>query len=192
MHSVNFATTNKEKLLIAQTVCSKFEITVEQASADIDEIQGEDPVPIVKDKARRAYELLAKPIVVSDDSWDIPALNGFPGPYMKSINSWFKSDDFLRLMEGIEDRTIILHQMLAYYDGDTMKVFKNDIKGKVIDKPRGKNEKSPNMTVTELDNDNGKTIAEVFEQGEKAVAERYLTLPDAWHLFAEWYKSFSK
>ena len=192
MHSVNFATTNKEKLLIAQTVCSKFEITVEQASADIDEIQGEDPVPIVKDKARRAYELLAKPIVVSDDSWDIPALNGFPGPYMKSINSWFKSDDFLRLMEGIEDRTIILHQMLAYYDGDTMKVFKNDIKGKVIDKPRGKNEKSPNMTVTELDNDNGKTIAEVFEQGEKAVAERYLTLPDAWHLFAVWYKSFSR
>ncbi len=192
MHSVYFATTNKEKLLIAQTVCSKFEITVEQASADIDEIQGEDPVPIVKDKARRAYELLAKPIVVSDDSWDIPALNGFPGPYMKSINSWFKSDDFLRLMEGIEDRTIILHQMLAYYDGDTMKVFKNDIKGKVIDKPRGKNEKSPNMTVTELDNDNGKTIAEVFEQGEKAVAERYLTLPDAWHLFAVWYKSFSR
>jgi non-canonical purine NTP pyrophosphatase (RdgB/HAM1 family) len=192
MHSVNFATTNKEKLLIAQTVCSKFEITVEQASADIDEIQGEDPVPIVKDKARRAYELLAKPIVVSDDSWDIPALSGFPGPYMKSINSWFNSDDFLRLMEGIEDRTIILHQMLAYYDGDTMKVFKNDIKGKVIDKPRGKNEKSPNMTVTELDNDNGKTIAEVFEQGEKAVAERYLTLPDAWHLFAVWYKSFSR
>ena len=32
MHSVYFATTNKEKLLIAQTVCSKFEITVEQAS----------------------------------------------------------------------------------------------------------------------------------------------------------------
>ena len=192
MHSVYFATTNKEKLLIAQTVCSKFEITVEQASADIDEIQGEDPVPIVKDKACRAYELLAKPIVVSDDSWDIPALNGFPGPYMKSVNSWFKSEDFLRLMDGVKDRTIILHQMLAYYDGDTMKVFKNDIKGKVIDKPRGKNEKSPNMTVTELDNDNGKTIAEVFEQGEKAVAERYLTLPDAWHLFAVWYKSFSR
>ena len=70
--------------------------------------------------------------------------------------------------------------------------IQTSIKGKVIDKPRGKNEKSPNMTVTELDNDNGKTIAEVFEQGEKAVAERYLTLPDAWHLFAVWYKSFSR
>ena len=80
MHSVYFATTNKEKLLIAQTVCSQFDIEVFQANADIDEIQGEDPGPIVKDKARRAYELLLKPIVVSDDSWAIPALNGFPGP----------------------------------------------------------------------------------------------------------------
>jgi XTP/dITP diphosphohydrolase len=192
MHSVYFATTNKEKLVIAQTVCSQFNIKVFQASADIDEIQGEDPVPIVKDKAKRAYELLLKPIVVSDDSWDIPALNGFPGAYMKSINSWFKPNDFIRLMKEIEDRTIIFHQYLAYYDGDTMKVFRNDIKGKIIHKPRGKNDKSPNMTVTELDIDNGKTIAEVFEQGEKAVAERYLTHPDAWHLFAEWYKTFSK
>ncbi len=192
MHSVYFATTNKEKLLIAQTVCSKFEIKVEQASADIDEIQGEDPFLIVKDKARRAYELLAKPIVVSDDSWDIPALNGFPGPYMKSINSWFKSEDFLRLMDGVKDRTIVLHQMLAYYDGKTMEVFENDIMGKIIDEPRGTNDKSPNMAVTELDQDNGKTIAEVFEQGEEAVAKRYLSHPDAWHLFAEWYKLFKK
>ena len=52
-----------------------------------------------------------------------------------------------------------------------MKVFENDIKGKIIDEPRGSNDKSPNMAVTELDQDNGKTIAEVFEQGEEAVAK---------------------
>lgn len=189
MKTVYFATTNQEKMLIAQTVCSKFDINVEQTSIDIDEIQGEDPIVIVQDKARRAYESLSKPVIVSDDSWDIPALNGFPGPYMKSINKWFRSDDFLRLMNGINDRTIILHQLLAYYDGTIIKVFSNDIHGKVTDKPRGKNHRSPNMTVTVLDHDNGRTIAEVFEQGEKAVLERYLTRPDAWHGFAEWYKS---
>ncbi|CAK9251821.1 unnamed protein product [Sphagnum jensenii] len=192
MDTVYFATSNQEKMLIAQTVCSKFNINVEQASIDIDEIQGEDPVIIVQDKARRAYEGLSKPVVVSDDSWDIPALNGFPGPYMKSINKWFHSDDFLRLMKGINDRSIILHQLLAYYDGSTMKVFSNDIHGKVIDESRGKNDRSPNMTVTVLDHDNGKTIAEVFEQGEKAVVERYLTRPDAWHGFVDWFNSETK
>jgi non-canonical purine NTP pyrophosphatase (RdgB/HAM1 family) len=189
MDTVYFATSNQEKMLIAQTVCSKFNINVEQASIDIDEIQGEDPVIIVQDKARRAYEGLSKPVVVSDDSWDIPALNGFPGPYMKSINKWFHSNDFLRLMKGINDRSIILHQLLAYYDGSTMKVFSNDIHGKVIDESRGKNDRSPNMTVTVLDHDNGKTIAEVFEQGEKAVFERYLNRPDAWHGFVDWFNS---
>jgi len=192
MSTIYFVTSNQEKMLIAQTVCSKVDIKVVQASVDIDEIQGEDPVIIVKNKARRAYKSLSKPLVVSDDSWDIPALNGFPGPYMKSINKWFKADDFLRLMSGIKDKTIILHLYLAYYDGITMKVFSNDIHGKVIDEPRGKNDRSPNMTVTVLDNYSGKTIAEVFEQGEKAVAEGHFTRHDAWHEFAEWYKNNTK
>ena len=59
----------------------------------------------------------------------------------------------------------------------------------MIDESRGKNDRSPNMTVTVLDQDNGKTIAEVFEQGQKAIAERYLVRRDAWHDFAEWYET---
>lgn len=191
MDTIFFATGNKEKMLIAQTVCSKFDIKVEQGIIEVDEIQGEDPIFIVKDKARRAYEGLSKPVVVSDDSWDIPALSGFPGPYMKSINKWFQPEDFIKLMDGKKDRQIILHQYLAYYDGKILKTFKNDIYGKIINKPRGKNDRSPNMTVTELDHDNGKTIAEVFEQGVEAVVARYLTRRDAWHEFAEWYSSDS-
>lgn len=189
MKTVCFATSNKEKMIIAQTVCSQFNINVVQASIDIDEIQSEDPLNIIHDKVRRAFEVLSIPVVVSDDSWDIPALNGFPGPYIKSINQWFHADDFLRLMKGVKDRTIILHQLLAYYDGNTMKVFSNDIHGKVINESRGKNDRSPNMSVIVLEHDNGKSIAEVFEQGEKVVNDRYMTRPDAWHEFVEWYIS---
>lgn len=67
-------------------------------------------------------------------------------------------------------------------------IFKNDIEGEVIDEVRGKSDKSPNTTVTVLDSDNGKTIAEVFEQGADAVIARYKNRPDAWHGFVEWYK----
>ena len=152
----------------------------------------EDSVVIVQDKARRAYDELTKPVVVSNDSWDIPALNGFPGPYMKSINQSFKSEDLIRLLSGITNRSIILHQFLTFYDGTSMKVFKNDIPGNIIDKPRGENDLSPITTVTALDSDNGKTIAEVFEQGEMALTLRYLSRPDVWHEFAEWYSSGPK
>ena len=189
MKSIYFATSNKEKIQIALTVCAKADIMVQPIALDIDEIQGEDPEVIVRDKAQRAYEQLGMPVVVSDDTWDIPSLKGFPGAYMKSINYWFTPDDFLRLMKGVEDRKIILHQYLAYTDGSVTEVFKNDIPGQIIDESRGKSEKSPNVTVTVLDSDNGKTIAEVFEQGELAVVARYKNRPDAWHGFVEYYKN---
>lgn len=190
MKPIYFATSNKEKLQIAQTVCAEAGLTVQPVSLDIAEIQGEDSEAIVRDKAKRAYEQLGMPVVVSDDTWDIPALNGFPGAYMKSINYWFTPNDFLRLMDGVENRIIILHQYLAYTDGSVTEVFKNDIPGQIISEARGKNEKSPNMTVTMLDSDNGKTIAEVFEQGEDAVIARYKNRSDAWHRFVEWYKKY--
>ena len=188
MKTVYFATSNQEKIQIAQTVCSEAGITVKPVAIDIDEIQGEDPEVIVRDKAHRAYEKLGMPVVVSDDTWDITALKGFPGAYMKSINYWFAPEDFLRLMEGAKDRRIILHQYLAYTDGNVTQVFENDIQGQIINEARGNNEASPNMTVTVLDCDNGKTIAEVFEQGADAVIARYKNQPDAWHGFVEWYK----
>ena len=189
MKPIYFATSNKEKIQIAQTVCAEAGIAIQPVALDIDEIQGEDPELIVRDKAQRAYEQLGMPVVVSDDTWDIPSLKGFPGAYMKSINYWFTSDDFLRLMKGVKDRKIILHQYLAYTDGNVTEVFKNDIPGQIINEARGKNEKSPNMTVIVLDSDNGKTIAEVFEQGEDAVVARYKNRPDAWHGFVEWYEN---
>lgn len=189
MKTIYFATTNKEKILIAETVCGEAGIEVKPVALEIDEIQGEDPELIVRDKAKRAYEQLGMPVVVSDDTWDIKALKGFPGAYMKSINYWFEPEDFLRLMNGIEDRRITLHQYLAYTDGSVTEVFKNDIDGQVIKEARGKSEKSPNMTVTALDSDNGKTIAEVFAKGSDAVIERYKNRPDAWHGLVDWLKT---
>ncbi len=189
MQTIYFATSNREKIQIAQAVCSEANLVLKPVTLDIDEIQGEDSEAIVRNKAARAYQCLGMPVVVSDDTWDIPALKGFPGAYMKSINYWFTPDDFLRLMDGVEDRKIILHQYLAYNDGNVTEVFKNDIPGRIINEARGKNEKSPNMTVTVLDCDNDKTIAEVFEQGEEAVVARYKNQPDAWHGFVEWFKN---
>ncbi len=187
MQTINFVTSNKEKVLLAQTVGRSAGVEIKQVELEIGELQGEDPEAIVKDKAFSAYKLLGRPLVVSDDTWDIPALNGFPGPYMKSINHWFKPEDFIRLMDGIKNKKIILHQYLAYYDGSQMKLFKNDIHGSIIDKPKGVNLRSPNTTVTVLDADDGKTIAEVFELGQAAVVNRYRNRPDAWHSFIEWF-----
>lgn len=190
MNTIYFATTNLDKVQIAKTACSKADFVIKPVSLEIDEIQGEDPEVIVRNKAQQAYDQLGMPTVVSDDTWDIPSLKGFPGAYMKSINYWFTPDDFLRLMDGIEDRRIILHQYLAYTDGNLTEIFKNDIPGQIINESRGINVKTPSMTVIVLDSDDGKTLAEVFEQGEESVVARHKNRPDVWHEFIKWHKTF--
>ena len=55
MKSIYFATSNKEKIQIAQTVYTEADITVQPVALDIDEVQGEDPEVIVRDKAKRAF-----------------------------------------------------------------------------------------------------------------------------------------
>ncbi|MEI7632633.1 MAG: non-canonical purine NTP pyrophosphatase [bacterium] len=192
MNTIYFATTNPDKIQIAQAVCAKLKIAVKPVSLEVDEIQGEDPEVIVRDKALRAYQQLGMPVVVTDDSWDIVALKGFPGAYMKSVNYWFTPDDFLRLMKGVKNRQVILHQYLAYTDGNITEVFKNDIPGKIINEARGKSERAPGMTVTVFDSDNGKTLAEIAEQGPNALAERYKNRLDVWHEFLQWYKKSSR
>ena len=189
MPSIYFATTNPDKLLIARTVCESVGIDVKQAVLDIDEIQGEDSLKILRDKAVKAYGQLGRPLVVSDDSWSIPALNGFPGLYMKSINAWFQPQDMLRLMDSIPDRTIQLNQYLAYIDGRKTKVFDNIISGRIADGVRGRKGNAPMMAVIELNGDGGKTLAEVYANGRDNLVDRHLKRPDVWHNFVSWYKN---
>ncbi len=155
---------------------------------DIDEIQGENAEEIVAHKARAAFEIAQKPVVVTDDSWAILALGGFPGAYMKSINHWFQPEDFLRLMHGIENRDVILHQYVAYHDGLETTVFGHDIPGKMLHEARGKNDTPATKLIT-LEGDNGRTIAEVDEAGQEYAFSQAST--SAWHAFAKWYKERS-
>lgn len=188
MPPIYFVTGNKDKFQIATNICNDAMIKVEQVNLDIDEIQGEDPRQIIKHKAHSAFKLHGKPIVVSDDSWDIPALNGFPGAYMKSINHWFKPEDFLRLMHGISDRTIHLHAYLAFYNGSEYEVFTTTFTGELLTEAHGNHDKSPNMTITTLEGDNGMSLAEVYEQPSEFLAHRFKNRREVWHELAKWYK----
>lgn len=187
MQPLIFATTNNQKFATAEHICTKAGISLEQVAIDIDEIQGEDPDRIVQDKARRAYEVIGKPIVVSDDSWAIHGLNGFPGAYMKSMNHWFRAEDFLNLTRELENRRITLCQHLAYQDELETVIFTNEIHGTLSSEIRGKTD-PPFLKITMLDFDNGATISEVYDQGKELAPERIKTQPDAWHQVATWYK----
>ncbi|HVU59349.1 MAG TPA: non-canonical purine NTP pyrophosphatase [Candidatus Saccharimonadales bacterium] len=185
MHTLVFATGNDEKFEIAQAVCAPLGLPLVQRKLDIDEIQDEDSERIVRDKARKAFEQLKLPVVVSDDSWNIPGLNGFPGPYMKSIDHWFTPQDFLNLTRPLADRRIILIQLLAFQDEQGSHVIHFDHAGTLLTEARGRYGK-PLQKVVTMPGDNGLSIAEAYDRGT-VHAER--DVATGWRELAAWLSS---
>ena len=180
---VVFATGNASKFYEASAVCQTMGIELEQATVDIDEIQHHDSVKITEAKVRAAYDTLGRPVVVNDSSWEIPALGGFPGGYMKDVAAWLQTEDFSALMANKEDKSIHLKEYVAFYDGETLNIFTHQRVGHFLDSPRG--QAPPSFArLVQMDSDD-MTISEIFDKGNWDTSN-----PDEykhWYDFASWY-----
>lgn len=181
MKQLRYISGNKSKFKNALEFMESNNIELVQEILHLDEIQSESSEDIALKKARQAYKLLNVPLFVNDASWHIPALGGFPGPFMKYMVKWLKEDDLLRLMQNASDRTIILKDTIAFTDGTTEKVFARDVLGTVLQTPKGESD-GPFVTKLISFSDDGKSLAQVRSSG---FTDRELPL---WNEFAEWLK----
>lgn len=180
MSDFTFVTTNDMKVRAAKTACDEFGVSFDRATIDFVEIQSSDGEDIACHKAEQAYAELQKPIVITDDSWLIPALNGFPGPYMKQVNDWFSTDDWLRLTRDLTDRRMILRQIVVYQDAGGQKVFNTDLEALLLSEPRDTNYVK-HFSIISFDN--GKhSAAEVTNRGESSIKD----LLHSWHDLCTW------
>lgn len=179
-----FITSNKYKIFLAEKNLKPLGVDFETQPFESPEIQSDNDAEIATKKAVDAFALFQKPLFVTDDSWFIPSLHGFPGAYMKYMNQWFTVDDFLRLIEPYKDRTVILRQTLCFTDGKETKVFFQDNKGLLLDKPRGKG--LPILEIASFSG-SGKSIAELVEANQNPIDN-----PEIWKNFGGWYLSRSK
>jgi|SRR2546429_2070654 len=180
MEKLIFVTGNQNKFDTAQSLLGKSGISLEQAKLDISEIQGSSLEDVASDKAKKAFAVLKKPLFINDAGWLITALNGFPGPYMKYINEWFKSEDFINLMRPYRNREVILRDVIVYIDEHGTKTFIQDVKGTMLDEPQGRGT-HPSDRVISL-SDNGLSISEENDKGVFFIAAE----KKVWEEFAEW------
>jgi XTP/dITP diphosphohydrolase len=117
---------------------------------------------------------------ISDDSWIIPGLGGFPGPYMRYVNEWFNAEDWLRLTASLKNRDIILEQIIVYTDSGQQKLFVSQLKGVLLSEIRG-TFKHAYMTIASFDGGQH-SGAELNELGDSTLG---LT-NTAWHQLFEW------
>ena len=81
--NISYVTGNKNKYENAKKFFEQYNIDVTQQSLSVPETQGSDSIEIATKKAEEAWKQLGKPLFINDATWIIPALKGFPGPYMK-------------------------------------------------------------------------------------------------------------
>lgn len=123
---INFVTGNTLKFNIAKAYFDPLGDTYQlrQLKIDIPEIQAETVEDVATFSAKEAVRLAGETCIVSDAGLTIEALNGFPGPFLKYVNTWLGVQGFLRLMDGISNRRAYFEDTLAvaFPDG-TVKTF---------------------------------------------------------------------
>lgn len=142
------------------------------------EIQSDSAKEVAIEKAKQAYSQLQKPVVVTDTFWSIPALNGFPGAFMKQISDQFTAEDWLALTGRHKDKTIIFSENIGFFDGTEEHFVSKEFAGRIVE-PRGKFKTS----IEEVAEFNGKTLAEGQTLGKTSHDPKDYV----WYDFLKWY-----
>jgi len=166
MNILHYITGNQLKFDTAIQFFAKYDISITHTKLDTYEIQSAESLPVALSKAQQAWEILHESLFINDTCWIIPALNGFPGPYIKYINDWFSATDFIHLMSGKTDRTVILRDTIVYMDNNGPQVFTNDISGIILDTVYPGQCAHPSDAVISLTPDK-KSLAELYANSER-------------------------
>ena len=105
---------------------------------DLAEIQSLDLQEIVEHKARSAYELVKKPVLVEDTALTFKALGKLPGPLIKWFLTELDNPGLTRLLDGYPDRSATAEVLFGLCDGPRVQFFAGSMEGEIATKPRGK------------------------------------------------------
>ena len=139
-HPIHFITSNHQKFASLQKLLHPLGVDLRQLHYDFDEGRGLDIQTIAKSKLAQAKKAFPnKRLIVDDRGFFIPALKGFPGPFVKLLLDSFSYPGIIKLMQGETDRRALFSFAVGYFDGEKDHIFVADEEGFIIDEPRGDN-----------------------------------------------------
>jgi len=144
------------------------DIQIDSVDVDLPEIQSMDPEEIVADKAKRAYAIVGKPVVVEDVSAGLYKLNGLPGPFIKFFIKSLGETALFQLAEHEGDAATV-SCAIAYYDGKDLITVKGDVSGTVVE---GRGENGFGFDKTFIPAGQTSTYAEMTSEQKDTVSHR--------------------
>ncbi len=129
-----FVTGNPGKLAEARRLCGPALAAVD---LDLPEIQSLDLRAVVEEKARAAWELLRRPLVVEETGLELAALGGFPGPLVKWMLQAVGAEGMARAALALGDARATARCLLVYRDGERAVMGEGATHGRLVLPPRG-------------------------------------------------------
>lgn len=137
-NTVYFITSNEKKFTSLRTSLQQINITIERLEYDFDEGRELSIEAVAKSKLAQAKAAFpGKALIVDDRGFFIPALNGFPGPFVKLLLDSFSYKGLVKLMKGEKDRRAIFSYAVGYFDGNKDHILVADEEGFITESPRG-------------------------------------------------------
>lgn len=129
-------TGNANKLREARAIVGD---TLESAAVELPEIQAPTTRDVALEKARVAFARLGCPVIVEDAGFELAALGGFPGPFIKFWEQLGGLDSICRALDGLGDRTAEAVCVLGLCDARGARIVEGRVRGQVPAAPRGSN-----------------------------------------------------
>lgn len=114
--NITFVTGNENKRREVAAILNFPEL--KNVKIDLPEKQSMDLQQIIEDKIRVAYGLVGEPVLVEDISYEIEAVNGFPGPFVKFWEKAGLHDAVLANIEQSGSNKARIVCAVAYKDSD--------------------------------------------------------------------------
>lgn len=130
------ATSNLHKAQSIQVLLGR---PVDHVALDIPEIQAVAVAEVIEAKARAAYDLVGKPVLVEDTSLAIHAWQGLPGALIRWFLETVGNEGICTMLQGYAETAATAETALGFYDGATFHAFSGKVEGQIARQPRGNN-----------------------------------------------------
>ena len=186
-----FVSNNCIKLAEVQEKLATLDVNVISKNYRFFEQSENDLFCITVDKAIAAYNNIEKPLIVMDTGFYIknyPDSPNFPGAFIKTnLLNTIGITGLLENMQDVDDRSCLLKECLAYYDGDNFKVFESSQEGTLAYSERQDNnvDRYTKLFGVFIPNGCSKTVSEMTKEEREELGK---INPNVFSLFANWYK----
>lgn len=133
MNKFVFVTSNKHKVREITEILGP---DIKIRELNIPEVQSLNVDEVIREKAKAAFAVVKKPVIVEDISLEIKALNNLPGPFVKFFLQSLGTEGTAKLI-GKKPSNTTVTAAIATYDGTKLKIFKGVVKGTLSQKNKG-------------------------------------------------------